>query len=65
MVAPQVQPRPRPQARVYAPPQRNIFLRALRIAVITAILIAIPAIVAYLAFHYAQGTPAWPVRLSW
>ena len=21
--------------------------------------------IAYLAFHYAQGTPAWPISISW
>ncbi len=55
----------RSSAPVYTSRRPNIFLRALRIAVITAILIAIPAVVAYLAFHYAQGTPPWPIRLSW
>jgi molecular chaperone DnaK len=39
----------------------NVFVRALRIAIIASILIAVPAAVGYLAFHYAQGTPYWPI----
>ncbi len=45
--------------------QPNIFLRSLKLAIITAILIAIPTAVAYLAFHYAQGTDAWPLNITW
>jgi hypothetical protein len=51
-------------ATVY-PDEPNIFLRALKLAIITSILIAIPTAVAYFAFHYAQGTDPWPLNLTW
>lgn len=65
LIAPRLpQSTPRPAAPVYG--QRpNLFLRSLKLAVITAILIAVPTAVAYFAFHYAQGTPAWPINLHW
>ena len=43
----------------------NIFLRAIKIALITAILIAVPVAAMYVAFHLAQGTPVWPLDVSW
>ncbi|OLE22140.1 MAG: hypothetical protein AUG44_25510 [Actinobacteria bacterium 13_1_20CM_3_71_11] len=58
---PQAAPRPAP---VYGRPP-NLFVRSLKLAVITAILIAVPTAVAYLAFHYAQGTSPWPINLTW
>jgi molecular chaperone DnaK (HSP70) len=61
---PQVAPRPAPPAYVYQP-RPNIFLRSLKLAIITAILIAVPTTVAYVTFHYAQGTPMWPINLRW
>jgi len=72
MVAPQVS-QPQPQAapawqRLPAPVyggKQNIFLRSLKLAIITAILIAVPTAIAYLAFHYAQGTDPWPINISW
>jgi hypothetical protein len=63
---PQPQPVPRPAGPVYRPrPRPNIFLRSIKLAIITAILIAVPTAVAYLTFHYAQDTPAWPINLRW
>jgi molecular chaperone DnaK len=65
LIAPVVQSR-RPAAPVYRPrPRPNVLVRALKLAVITAILVAVPTTVAYLAFHYAQGTPPWPIDISW
>ncbi len=61
---PRPAPRPAMPAAVY-PSQPNIFLRSLKLAIITAILIAIPTAVAYLAFHYAQGTDPWPLNITW
>ena len=58
---PAMQPRP---AATYGR-QPNVFLRALRLAIIVAVLIAVPITTAYLAFHFAEGTPAWPLNLSW
>jgi molecular chaperone DnaK (HSP70) len=43
----------------------NLLLRALRLAVITATLIAVPVIIAYLAYHYTQGTDYWPISITW
>jgi molecular chaperone DnaK (HSP70) len=75
LIAPPVPPRqpavaPRPPAVTPRPPAPaptyyrgpNVFVRALRIAIVTSILIAVPAAVGYLAFHYAQGTPYWPLN---
>jgi len=58
---PAVQPRP---AATYRP-RPNVFLRSLRLAIIVATLIAVPVVTAYLAFHFAEGTPAWPLNLTW
>src|SRR6266511_1312603 len=68
LIAPRPAPRPpavapRP-ARTYHP-RPNLFLRSLRIAIMTAILIAVPVAAAYLGFHLAQGTPAWPLDITW
>jgi hypothetical protein len=57
-------PTPRPAATSYGR-RPNVFLRSLKIAIITAILIAIPVVATYLGFHYAQGTPYWPLNLNW
>jgi len=71
MIAPPLAPQPRaPQPRAPRPApvygrQPNLFLRSLKLAIITAVLIAVPTAVAYLAFHYAQGTPAWPLSITW
>ena len=74
MIAPATRPAPRPPAVASrpAPVQTrtyrgtpNVFLRSLKIALITATLIAVPATIAYLAFHYAQGTPFWPLSIDW
>jgi hypothetical protein len=57
-------PRPASPVPVYRSGP-NVFIRSLRIAVVVSILIAIPTTVAYLAFHYAQGTPYWPLSITW
>jgi molecular chaperone DnaK (HSP70) len=65
---PVVQPRPpavQPRPAVTYRRRPNIFLRSLRLALIVATLIAVPVTAAYLAFHFAEGTPAWPVNLTW
>jgi molecular chaperone DnaK len=65
LIAPR--PAPRPPAmrpRTYRP-RPNVFLRSLKLALITAALIAVPVTAAYLGFHYAQGTPVWPLSVSW
>jgi molecular chaperone DnaK (HSP70) len=58
---PVIAPRP---ARTYSR-RPNVALRALKIALITAALIAVPVIAMYIAFHLAQGTPIWPLDFSW
>ena len=58
---PAVQPRP---AAAYRP-RPNVFLRSLRLAIIVATVISVPVVTAYLAFHFAEGTPAWPLNLTW
>ncbi|OLB65037.1 MAG: hypothetical protein AUI10_08615 [Actinobacteria bacterium 13_2_20CM_2_72_6] len=68
MIAPG--PAPRPPAMAPRPARTyrgrpNFFLRAVRIALITATLIAIPVVTMYVAFHLAQGTPVWPLDFSW
>jgi molecular chaperone DnaK (HSP70) len=62
--------RPRPPVMAPRPAKAyrgrpNIFLRAIKIALITSILIAVPVVAMYVAFHLAQGTPVWPLDISW
>jgi molecular chaperone DnaK (HSP70) len=68
MIAPRPVPQPPPgpaRSAVTYGRQPNVFLRALRLAIIVATLIAVPVTTAYLAFHFAEGTPAWPLDLTW
>jgi molecular chaperone DnaK len=67
-----IAPRPTPRPPVMAPKpaktyrgRPNLLLRAIKIALITSILIAVPVTAMYIAFHLAQGTPVWPLDFSW
>jgi hypothetical protein len=44
------------------PRRRGRFRRVLGSALL---LIAVPLVAGYLAFHLGQHTPVWPVHLSW
>jgi hypothetical protein len=64
LIAPAPMPVPAPRPPAPAPVhggEPNIFVRSLKLAVITAILIAVPTVTAYLAYHYALGTDPWPI----
>jgi len=70
MIAPRPAPRPpavspRPATAPTYGRRPNVFLRSLKIALITATLIAVPVATAYLGFHFAEGTPVWPLNLTW
>ncbi len=63
-----VAPRPPAVARPGATTYRRRpggLLRFLQAVFSVAILVAAPAAAAYIAFHLAQGTPLWPLALTW